>query len=121
MAVWTRVLLPQVLGEDLPSRSAQKPAASQPVPKLSPSGVDSALSYIDRAFALAREGSAKVGVQRIGPADGDARGLWALKASDTRLLRAAHDGITTQVSRAEQEALAQADRLSAAQTWAGSS
>ena len=98
MAVWTRVLLPQVLGEDLPSTSAQKPAASQPVHKLSPSGVDSALSYIDRAFALAREGSAKVGVQRIGPADGDARGLWALKASDTRLLRAAQDGINAQVS-----------------------
>lgn len=96
VAVWCRVLLPQLLGQQLPSLAAQKQAAAPAVHKLVPSCATAALAYLSEALAMARGDASSIGVQRLGPEDGDPKGLWALKAADTYLLRAAQEGIAVE-------------------------
>lgn len=99
VAVWCRVLLPQLLGQQLPSTGNQKPASAAAVPRLSASGATAALDYLETVLQLARSTSSGPVLPRVlGPADSDPKGPWAFKVSDTELLRASLTGISVQVS-----------------------
>ena len=65
MGAWTRVLLPQILGRELPEVAPQnqKPSTPTPVHKMGSSGVDAALSYMEDTLAASKPvptGSKKV-------------------------------------------------------------
>lgn len=65
---WTRVLLPQILGQELPEVAAQnqKPVAAAPlIHKLGSSGVEAALGYMEDTLAASTpvaRASGKVGL-----------------------------------------------------------
>jgi len=68
VGVWTRVLLPQILGQELPEVVAQnqKPVVAAPlIHKLGPSGVEAALGYMEDTLAASTpvaRASGKVGL-----------------------------------------------------------
>lgn len=95
VAVWARVLLPQLLGHPLPSVGAQKLPEDGAVPRLSTAAATATLKYIEELLALGRKNPVKS--TRLGPTDGDTKGTWALKVSDTLLLQQAKTGIPVQV------------------------
>ena len=95
---WSRVLLPQILGQELPPLANQKATPSKPVPKLSAACLDSALNYMQETLDKNTRFEAKPSMVRLGPVEGDSKGYWALKASDTPFLHAAKIGIDTQVA-----------------------
>lgn len=97
VAFWTRVLLPQVLGSDLPPLANQKPLL-KPVTKISSSGVSAALTFMRETLEKNAKLEGKPRLVRVGPSEGDPKGYWALKVTETPLLHAARAGIDTQVA-----------------------
>lgn len=98
VAFWTRVLLPQVLGQDLPLSANQKPHSSKPLTKLGPSGTSTALAFMREVL---EKNTTIVGKKpqmvRMGPVEGDPKGVWALRAIATPLLSEAKGGIDIEV------------------------
>lgn len=94
---WSRVLLPQILGEDLPLLANQKATSAKPISKLGNVGTESAVRYMEETLEKNSVFEPKPRMVRLGPAEGDPKGYWALKAADTPLLHAAKIGIDPQV------------------------
>ena len=86
VAVWVRVLLPQILGAPLPAAAAAGSPAQRSVPRLGAEGVDKSLGFLD---ALLRQGRPPAEAPDL-----DERGLprWhpgtvGLAPADSRLVR----------------------------------
>ena len=97
VAFWARVLLPQVLGQDLPLSANQKPPSSKPVTKLGPTGTGTALAYMREVLEKNTHIGPKPQMVRLGPIEGDSKGYWALRAIATPLLSEAKCGIDIEV------------------------
>ncbi len=97
VAFWTRALLPQVLGQDLPLSGNQKPASAKPVTKLSSSGISTSLTFMGDVLEHTTRIGSKPQMVRLGPMEGDPKGYWALRAIATPLLSEAKGGIETEV------------------------
>lgn len=93
------MFLPQILGTDLPPLANQRPP-SQAVSKIGGAAASSALSFMRETLEGQSAVDGKPRFIRIGPVEGDTKGYWALKASETTLLHAARAGVEVQVSPA---------------------
>lgn len=95
IAVWCRALLPQILGQTLPTINAtQKSAAVHALPA---AGLDVALGYGEGIFVEAEPAGITLKTRALGPSSGDSKRLFAVKLTESELLETAAEGLQVQV------------------------
>ena len=98
IAVWSRAILPQILGGSLPSLQSVQLSEAHNVHSLSPALTDVALKYGEGVLEESEDfGDQPPKATRLGPIVDDPKGLFALKLTETVLLRRAEEGVQVQV------------------------